>query len=71
MYDVGWRRLSGISPFLGDNDAETFSNISEEEYEFDEDYFGSLSDDSMDFLEKLLVKDQKCVWLQLCYLCTL
>lgn len=51
--------LSGISPFLGDNDAETFSNISEEEYEFDEDYFGSLSDDSMDFLEKLLVKDQK------------
>ena len=52
-------RLSGISPFLGDNDSETYANISEEDYEFDEDYFGALSEDSLDFLEKLLVKDPK------------
>lgn len=55
--EVSFCRLSGISPFLGENDCETFANISKEEYEFDEDFFGELSDDSLDFLEKLLVKD--------------
>eukprot|EP00118_Oscarella_pearsei_P025943 m.309085 g.309085 ORF g.309085 m.309085 type:complete len:347 (+) comp45466_c0_seq1:648-1688(+) len=51
--------LSGCSPFMGDSDAETYANIKAGEYDFDEDYFGDVSDEAKDFIEKLLVPDPK------------
>jgi len=51
--------LSGCSPFLGDDKTETFTNISQVEYEFDEEYFANVSDLAKNFIDKFLVKDQK------------
>lgn len=50
------RRLSGLSPFMGDNDAETFSNITRAEFDFDDDAFDAITDDAKDFIQSLLVK---------------
>lgn len=50
--------LSGLSPFLGDNDAETYSNITKGNYSFedDEDVFSDISEEGKDFITKLLVR---------------
>lgn len=50
--------LSGCSPFLGDDKNETFMNISQVEYEFDEEYFANVSDLAKDFINQFLVKNQ-------------
>ncbi len=50
-------RLSGLSPFMGDNDNETYNNISKAEFDFDDESFDGLSDEAKDFIGKLLVKD--------------
>ena len=52
-------RLSGCSPFLGDDDHETLANVSRGEYCFDEEYFSNSSHLSMDFINKLLNKNPK------------
>ncbi len=51
--------LSGLSPFLGDNDSETLSNVSNGEYDFDdgEGIFDQISDGAKEFIEGLLVMD--------------
>ena len=49
-------RLSGESPFLGDDNQETFRNIAKAEYEFDEEIFEEISEDAIDFVKGLLVK---------------
>lgn len=49
--------LSGASPFLGEDQQETFANITAVNYEFDDQYFGSTSDLAKDFIRKLLVND--------------
>lgn len=51
--------LSGLSPFLGDNDTETLSNVSNGEYDFDdgEGIFDQISDGAKQFIEDLLVMD--------------
>ena len=54
-----FHRLSGCSPFLGDDKNETFQNISAVEYEFDEEYFQDVSDLAKDFINKFLVKNQR------------
>ena len=46
--------LSGIMPFGGDTDNETLCNISNVDWEFDEDSFEEISSDAQDFIEKLL-----------------
>ena len=46
--------LSGIMPFGGDTDNETLCNISNVDWEFDEDSFEEISPDARDFIEKLL-----------------
>lgn len=46
--------LSGIMPFGGENDHETLCNISNVDWEFDEDSFKDISSDARDFIEKLL-----------------
>ena len=49
-------RLSGLSPFMGDNDAETLSNVTLAEWDFDDEAFDDISEESKDFIEKLLIK---------------
>lgn len=58
------RRLSGLSPFMGDNDAETFSNITRAEFDFDDDAFDAITDDAKDFIQSLLVKRKEWVALK-------
>ncbi|TSN21172.1 Death-associated protein kinase 3 [Bagarius yarrelli] len=57
--------LSGISPFQGETDEETLRNIVDLKYDFDEHYFSQTSQMAKDFIEKLLVKDQRLSRLQL------
>ena len=52
-------RLSGASPFLGEDNQETFTNIIQVDYQFDEEYFSEISDEAKDFIRKLLVKDPR------------
>lgn len=52
-------RLSGASPFLGDDPNETFINIQNVEYRFDEEYFADISPQAKDFINSLLVKDSR------------
>lgn len=49
-------RLSGCSPFLGDDNQETYANIVEVDYHFDEEYFDKISDDAKLFVSELLIK---------------
>ena len=48
--------MSGLSPFLGDNDAETLANVTSGEYDFDDESFEDISDSAKDFISQLLVK---------------
>ncbi|KAF8795356.1 Myosin light chain kinase like protein [Argiope bruennichi] len=60
MWSVGvicYVLLSGLSPFMGDNDTETFANITRGEMDFDDEAFDEISDDAKDFISKLLVKN--------------
>ena len=50
--------LSGYSPFLGDNDGQTFNNISGCLYDFNIPEFQHISDSAKDFVSKLLIKEQ-------------
>lgn len=52
-------RLSGCSPFLGDDNQETYSNICQVDYHFDEEYFDTISEDAKYFVQELLVKNPK------------
>ena len=38
--------LSGFSPFMGDNDAETYANISGVTFDFDCEEFDQISEDA-------------------------
>lgn len=49
-------RLSGLSPFMGNNDTETFANITRAEYDFDDEAFDAISQDAKDFIVSLLIK---------------
>ena len=51
------RRLSGLSPFMGDDDSETLVNVTMANWDFDDDSFDEISDDAKSFIEDLLVKD--------------
>lgn len=52
-------RLSGLSPFMGENDAETFANITRAEYDFDDEAFGAVSQNARDFIAALLIKNKQ------------
>lgn len=49
-------RLSGSSPFLGDNKQQTYTNVSTGTYSFDNDDFNNVSSLAKDFISKLLKK---------------
>ena len=42
---------------MGDNDAETLSNVTQAEWDFNDDSFDEISADAKDFITKLLIKD--------------
>jgi myosin-light-chain kinase len=48
--------ISGLSPFLGDDDNETLSYVTAAEYDFDDEAFEEISQEAKDFIEKLLHK---------------
>uniref|UniRef100_H9GA48 Protein kinase domain-containing protein n=1 Tax=Anolis carolinensis TaxID=28377 RepID=H9GA48_ANOCA len=49
--------LSGMSPFQGETDPETLSNVVSGNYEFEEKYFSQTSEMAKDFIRQLLVKE--------------
>uniref|UniRef100_A0A3B5ADA1 Myosin light chain kinase, smooth muscle n=1 Tax=Stegastes partitus TaxID=144197 RepID=A0A3B5ADA1_9TELE len=52
-------RLSGLSPFMGDNDNETLSNVTSATWDFEDEAFDEISDNGKDFITNLLKKDMK------------
>ncbi|XP_071942496.1 myosin light chain kinase, smooth muscle-like [Antedon mediterranea] len=61
MWSVGvicYILLSGLSPFMGDNDAETLSAVTMAEWDFEDESFDEISDEAKDFIEKLLLKSK-------------
>lgn len=51
--------LSGLSPFMGNSDLETMTNVTKAIYDFDDESFDPISSDAKDFISKLLIKDPK------------
>ncbi|PIK60965.1 putative titin [Apostichopus japonicus] len=50
--------LSGFSPFMGDNDQETLKNVAKGEWDFEEEAFNDISDEALDWIEKILVVEK-------------
>jgi myosin-light-chain kinase len=51
-------RLSGLSPFAGEDDLETLANVQRCDWEFAEDAFTHISPEAKDFIRQLLTNDQ-------------
>ncbi|XP_075432395.1 myosin light chain kinase 3 isoform X1 [Ascaphus truei] len=63
MWSVGvitYMLLSGLSPFLGESDAETMNYIVNCNWDFDSETFDQVSEEAKDFISKLLVKEKSC-----------
>ncbi|XP_040441695.1 myosin light chain kinase family member 4 [Falco naumanni] len=61
MWSVGviaYMLLSGLSPFLGDDDNETLNNILSCSWDFEDEEFRGVSDQAKDFISKLLIKEK-------------
>lgn len=54
-------RVSGLSPFMGDNDNETLANVTSATWDFEDEAFDEISDQAKDFISSLLKKDMRCV----------
>ena len=52
-------RLSGESPFQGNNDVETLALVTAAQWEFDEESFDEITDEAKDFISSLLTKDPR------------
>ena len=56
-------RLTGCSPFLGDNDAETIQNVTNGEFDFPEpdpeEGYDDITDAAKDFISSLLISDPR------------
>lgn len=60
MWSVGvicYVLLSGLSPFMGNSDLETMTNVTKAIYDFDDESFEPISEEAKDFIAKLLIKD--------------
>ncbi|XP_012731139.2 myosin light chain kinase 2, skeletal/cardiac muscle isoform X2 [Fundulus heteroclitus] len=58
MWSLGvitYMLLSGLCPFLGDDDNQTLNNILACQWNFDEQEFGDTSEEAKDFITRLLV----------------
>ncbi|GCB78451.1 myosin light chain kinase, smooth muscle-like isoform X1 [Scyliorhinus torazame] len=51
--------LSGLSPFQGDSDTETLTNVTAVSWEFDEEAFGEISENAKRFISCLLQKEMR------------
>nr|XP_012623914.1 myosin light chain kinase family member 4 isoform X5 [Microcebus murinus] len=61
MWSVGviaYMLLSGLSPFLGDNDAETLNNILACRWDLEDEEFQDISEEAREFISKLLIKEK-------------
>ncbi|XP_062445548.1 myosin light chain kinase 2, skeletal/cardiac muscle [Rhea pennata] len=61
MWSMGvitYMLLSGLSPFLGDNDTETLNNVLAASWYFDEETFESVSEEAKDFVSNLIIKEK-------------
>ncbi|XP_031213941.1 myosin light chain kinase family member 4 isoform X5 [Mastomys coucha] len=61
MWSVGvitYMLLSGLSPFLGDNDAETLTNILACRWDLEDEEFQDISEEAKEFIAKLLIKEK-------------
>lgn len=54
-------RLSGLSPFAGENDIETLKNVKACDWDFDEEAFANVSEEGKDFIRRLLLKNKEYV----------
>ncbi|KAJ7419484.1 Myosin light chain kinase 3 [Willisornis vidua] len=62
MWSVGvitYMLLSGLSPFLGETDAETMNYVLNCSWDFDAEAFEQLSEEAKDFISRLLVKEKR------------
>ncbi|XP_077393191.1 myosin light chain kinase, smooth muscle [Festucalex cinctus] len=62
MWSIGvicYILLSGLSPFMGDNDNETLANVTSATWDFEDEAFDDISDHAKDFITRLLKKDMK------------
>lgn len=58
MWSIGviaYVLLSGLSPFMGDSDSETLSNVQRVEWDFDDPVFDEITDEAKDFISLLLL----------------
>ncbi|XP_041954947.1 myosin light chain kinase 2, skeletal/cardiac muscle isoform X1 [Alosa sapidissima] len=61
MWSLGvitYMLLSGLSPFLGDDDTQTLNNVVMVNWYFDEDAFEHISAEAKDFISNLLIKEK-------------
>uniref|UniRef100_A0A0N5ALN6 Myosin light chain kinase, smooth muscle n=1 Tax=Syphacia muris TaxID=451379 RepID=A0A0N5ALN6_9BILA len=62
MWTVGvitYVLLSGLSPFLGENDEETLANVSAGDWDFDDPSWDDVSPLAKDFICRLMIKDKR------------
>ena len=52
-------RLSGLSPFMGETDRETLKNVARAEWDFDEEAFEDISDEGLDWIERILIREKE------------
>ena len=57
LYSFFNYRLTGLSPFAGDDKQETCYNVSLAALDFPEDYFKNISHTAQDFIKRLLQRD--------------
>ncbi|XP_026570856.1 myosin light chain kinase family member 4 [Pseudonaja textilis] len=61
MWSIGviaYMLITGLSPFLGDDDNETLNNILACRWDFEEEEFQNVSEEAKDFISKLLIKEK-------------
>lgn len=51
--------LSGLSPFMGDDDNETLANVTSATWDFEDEAFDEISEQAKDFISSLLKKNMK------------
>lgn len=62
MWSVGviaYILLSGLSPFLGEDNNETLANVTAVEWDFEDESFDVISDEAKNFIAQLLVKSNR------------
>ncbi|CAJ0918434.1 unnamed protein product [Ranitomeya imitator] len=62
MWSIGvlaYVMLTGTSPFLGDTKQETFLNISQVAVQYPQEEFEGISDDAINFIKSLLIKNPR------------